>query len=581
MKKPTDARRPLDAARRTDVFPTSRPAPSPAPRQRRPLTVRQAIQLGMKHHSAGDLPTAESIYRQVLEAEPKQPDALHLLGTIAHQVGRNDVAVELIGEAVAIKPDYPEAHNNLGAALLELGRVDEAVASYEQALEIAPDRAETHNNLGNALKEQENLEQAVESYQQALALNPDFAEAHFNLGNTFKDQWQLEDAAASYRDALAARPKFAEAQSSLAYVLQELGRLDEAIALYRDALTHAPGSADIHGSLAIALNMAGRRDEAMAAFEAGFAIRRASETVASDDIAFRRTNRAKMAHDVEQFEYLAGHGTGAETFGDLAEKYRRLMAEIDWPENDAENVMLDDDQLARLGHTYNRPIHRVAAPGVPGSTLGPDLDVDAITAAYFGHAHGMTYFDGLLSPEALAALRRYLLESTIWYDCHYGGGYLGAMLHDGLACPLLLQIADDLCRTFPAIFKDHKLRQLWAYKYDSRLTGIATHADFAAVNVNFWITPDDANLNPASGGLIVHDAKAPMDWDFKTYNTDQDRIHAYLADNDSGEVVVPHRQNRMVLFNSDLFHATDTIDFKEGYENRRINVTMLFGHRGD
>jgi hypothetical protein len=40
---------------------------------------------------------------------------------------------------------------------------------------------------------------------------------------------------------------------------------------------------------------------------------------------------------------------------------------------------------------------------------------------------------------------------------------------------------------------------------------------------------------------------------------------------------VPHKQNRAVIFNSDLFHETDTINFKEGYENRRINVTMLFG----
>ena len=37
--------------------------------------------------------------------------------------------------------------------------------------------------------------------------------------------------------------------------------------------------------------------------------------------------------------------------------------------------------------------------------------------------------------------------------------------------------------------------------------------------------------------------------------------------------------NRAVIFNSNLFHETDKIDFKDGYENRRINVTMLFGKR--
>ena len=158
---------------------------------------------------------------------------------------------------------------------------------------------------------------------------------------------------------------------------------------------------------------------------------------------------------------------------------------------------------------------------------------------------------------------------------------MGAMLKDGMACPLLLQIADDLRQTFPDIFKDHKLNQLWAYKYDSRLTGIEVHADFAAINVNFWITPDTANLNSASGGLVVYDVEAPLDWNFKTYNNDQNRIRTFLADQDSGKIVVPYGENRIVLFNSNLFHETDTIDFKQGYENRRINVTMLFGRRED
>jgi hypothetical protein len=42
---------------------------------------------------------------------------------------------------------------------------------------------------------------------------------------------------------------------------------------------------------------------------------------------------------------------------------------------------------------------------------------------------------------------------------------------------------------------------------------------------------------------------------------------------------VPHRANRAVIFDSDLFHETDDIAFKDGYLNRRINVTLLYGRR--
>ena len=164
---------------------------------------------------------------------------------------------------------------------------------------------------------------------------------------------------------------------------------------------------------------------------------------------------------------------------------------------------------------------------------------------------------------------------------------MGAYLRDGLACPLFLQIAEEMRTTFPKIFKNHPLKQLWAYKYDSRaykndspLTGIRAHADAAAVNVNFWVTPKAANLNSSSGGLVVYHTEAPLEWNFKTFNNIPEKILEHLEDNNEEKSVIPYNENRIVLFNSNLIHKTDKFEFKEGYENRRINVTMLFGKRG-
>jgi len=77
-------------------------------------------------------------------------------------------------------------------------------------------------------------------------------------------------------------------------------------------------------------------------------------------------------------------------------------------------------------------------------------------------------------------------------------------------------------------------------------------------------------------------AKMPVDWIFKVYNpgpANSKHVRKYLADQDSGKIVVPYGENRVLMFNSNLFHETDSIDFKPGYENRRINITMLFGRR--
>jgi hypothetical protein len=153
------------------------------------------------------------------------------------------------------------------------------------------------------------------------------------------------------------------------------------------------------------------------------------------------------------------------------------------------------------------------------------------------------------------------------------------MPEHGFASPLLAQIAEELRERYPAIFADHPLLHCWAFKYDSGLNGIKLHADFAAVNVNFWITPDEANLDPASGGLIVWDRAAPLDWDFMKYNTAEKEIRDFLAREGAKPVTIPYRANRAVIFDSDLFHQTDAIHFKPGYENRRINVTLLYGRR--
>ena len=54
------------------------------------LTIQQALELAVQHHTAGRLSQAENIYQQILQSDPNQPVALHLTGVIAHQAGKND-----------------------------------------------------------------------------------------------------------------------------------------------------------------------------------------------------------------------------------------------------------------------------------------------------------------------------------------------------------------------------------------------------------------------------------------------------------------------------------------------------------
>ncbi|CAN0500190.1 unnamed protein product, partial [Ectocarpus sp. 8 AP-2014] len=77
--------------------------------------------------------------------------------------------------------------------------------------------------------------------------------------------------------------------------------------------------------------------------------------------------------------------------------------------------------------------------------------------------------------------------------------------------PWLVQIAHELQERLPQVLEGMTLSNLWAYKFDSdtSMDGIATHSDHATVNLNFWVTPDDANLDPSSGGLVVYPKVPP------------------------------------------------------------------------
>lgn len=155
----------------------------------------------------------------------------------------------------------------------------------------------------------------------------------------------------------------------------------------------------------------------------------------------------------------------------------------------------------------------------------------------------------------------------------------GAYIDDGLHDRILLALAFELNKALPRIMKGNPLRYLWAYKYDSDYSGISTHADEAAVNVNIWLTPDEASLDANNGGLVVYTAKPPINADFASYNTDTERlIEEIIKPTEFANVTVPFKMNRAIMFDSALFHHTDSFKFKKGYENRRINLTILYGN---
>lgn len=289
----------------------------------------------------------------------------------------------------------------------------------------------------------------------------------------------------------------------------------------------------------------------------------------------------KLRHDLGQLGYLGARGVlDAGVVADLEARHRQTLDRLE--QRGGGRVPLDEVDRSLVGDVFNRLLHLGHAPRLPRA-LSSAWRRDAVERAYLDRRGGIVVIDDALEPRALAELRAFCLESTIWFANRYAHGRIGAFFHDGFACPLLAQIADELRDALPSIFlPEYPLSQVWAFKNTADLPPNATmHADFSAVTANLWITPDAANLLPDRGGLSVHDVDAPLHWDFATYNGNTDMIRSFLASQGAKTLQIPHRENRMIIFNADLFHGTQEVRFKEDYVHHRINVSWLYGRRED
>lgn len=416
------------------------------------------------------------------------------------------------------------------------------------------------------------LAQAENAYRAALAIAPADPVVTHNLGVVLAAAGRHRDALGCFNAALGADPGFVSAHYNSGVALMQLGETAGAIEAFCRAARLEPQHYQAHRALGLLRLSQGERGRALDHLARTYELRRGDDRTAIARASLTTATRDKLEHDAEQFLHIGQRTRERRRFELLARRYRAVAAQL----GDGA-IALDAAQREALGDDYNTPIHLRAAPEVAASAVNERADRAAAAARFY--SDGATFCDDVLTPQALGSLRRFLLESTIWHDFSHIDGFVASYLEDGLACPLLLQIADELRCAFPEILAAHSLCQAWAFKGLRAQAAVDVHADDAAVSVNFWVTPTQANLKAERGGLFVCRTPPPQDWEIRDYHADRERIVTFLEQEAGNSLVVPYRDNRAVLFRSALFHHSDRPEFMSGYENSRINLTLLYGRR--
>jgi tetratricopeptide (TPR) repeat protein len=513
-----------------------------------PTDVGVLYYLGAMEIESGDAAAALPHLQAVVRAKPLQTSALSLLGNAYRSLDKNEQAVSLWRGYLDRSPRDIHARLKLVDALLHCGDIGEADAEVEKVLPALSQDADALLVIGMAYHAVGQMRQAIRHYESSLELSPGLRDARRNLATAVQSRGDLEKAEQIFRGLLRDTGDDPEILCDLGTLLKDRDDLGGALKYYRKAM-HVRRRRLLPQEVAAA----GR------------------------DPSARRTTLHSLRLELEQLEYLREQGVGIEDADTLAEAYREVIAELTTPENEGRRFVLSPSQFSRIGSVMQRLVHVEPAARIPSGVLNPDLDFDALAAQFDDGGSRIAVVDDFLTPEALISLRDYCHRSTVWFGFGRVRGYCGAYMQDGFGCGLLQQLCGEIRERWPAIVGPHVLNQMWGYIYDQQMTGITAHADPAAINLNFWITPDEANLDPVRGGLVVGTRKALSEWDFDQYNNRPEVLENFMAE---GETVrVPHRCNRMVMFDSELVHKTDDLSFRAGFLNRRINITMLFGHR--
>ncbi|MGA9670832.1 MAG: tetratricopeptide repeat protein [Terracidiphilus sp.] len=210
-------------------------------------------------------------YQQMLEQNPRQPEALVGICLVALASGQPEAAVKMAQAAVAAAPGLVTTWIALGQALTSAARSDEAERAYEQAIRMDGNNALARMGLGELKIVAGRAEQAVHEFELALTYQPALVPAHLGLGNSLAAMGRNEDALERYQQAIALRPRLPEAEFAAGFVLARLGRFKEAETRYRRALVERPDFA------AAWMNLGGLlREQGREAF-ADAALRRAVE----------------------------------------------------------------------------------------------------------------------------------------------------------------------------------------------------------------------------------------------------------------------------------------------------------------
>ena len=497
----------------------------------------------LKMHQMGNIDAADEIYTEVLQNDELNFDANHLHGLVLSQKKEYSSSIKYYEKAYLINKKNIELLNNYAISLRNIRSFEKSEDLLKEAINIDSSFIKSYLNLSNCYQSQNKLEEGLEIIQEArIKKIPECdnlikreINLHLEIYNKTRKETHLKKAISliDFSDIESSKDIKYISLCAMAYIWSDEFHKANNLFKLTEKLSQVPPSIDL---------LKQTKDKNIL------------ET-------FIKHEYEQLCHIDSDVDGIRNMKISQSFFNKIKNLYEKG------------SINYSDDELQTISAMhkilYNKPIK------LEENFLNSNLDIRQIENDYNNSNPEIVVIDNFLS-------EKFLKEINIFFRCAnifkrpYPRGYIGSFLNTGMSNMAILKFSRELKYTFENIFSKYQLSQAWAFKYDSDQKGINIHADAAKVNVNFWITKDESNLDTNSGGMIIWKKKPNMNASFDDFNSSH-KSHKRLDEvKNIDSIKIPYRSNRAVIFNSMLYHATDEINFKKSYINRRVNVTLLY-----
>ncbi|MGB7556010.1 MAG: tetratricopeptide repeat protein [Candidatus Korobacteraceae bacterium] len=186
-------------------------------------------ELGTAYYKKSDYLKAAEYLKQALTENPKDDEAVQLLGLSYYLAGRPSEAIPYLEK---VQTWYPRANVDasyiLGICYIQSKNYPQARIAFAKMFDVKPDSAASYLFTARMLFRQEFDPVAEEYAEKAIALDPKLPMAHFLLGELHLYKSRIPEAIADFQQELAINPGYAAAYYKLADAYSRVQKYDDA-----------------------------------------------------------------------------------------------------------------------------------------------------------------------------------------------------------------------------------------------------------------------------------------------------------------------------------------------------------------